>query len=640
MNRFERASLLIKELGPGQLLDYAVYQTQLKSGRMQKLTPLGASNEPPLQADFTSLHLFDPVQGHESVQILASADEIVRSKFRAFGGEPQCLTFALPEAPLKHWSFYGDTLNGQDIKTVWEPARFGWVFPLCQAYLLTSNERYSDCFWQNFEQFAANNPVNAGPNWASGQEVALRLLPWLAAAQVFANSPESTPQRKELLSAAIWQHTARIPPTLRYARSQNNNHYLSEALGLMIGGTVFREYEQGKGWLRTGFNAFQDGLRRQIAPDGTYSQHSNNYHRLMLHLALVFNRLCQLNGLSPSKRIIKLLQQATSWLAAQYDAASGQVPNLGHNDGSNLLPLGNADYTDYRPTLQAASLAFLAAPLLPAGPWDELARWLGLEMQEENKKTPPPVNEAIHRVGDAAIWGTLRSVKFHSRPAHADQLHADLWWDGLNIAADPGTYAYNLPEPWQNSLAKTSVHNTITVAGQEQMLWAGKFLWLKRAEAHIFPPQEDVAAAILYCDLSNAYTQVRSLTFLPGVGFEIVDTVELAKPSKEPVPVTIQWLLPDWAWQWQGETLSLQQEQRRIHLTISAADIKEENALESAAVSLIRGGEPLLGTENNPIRGWISPTYLVKQSALSLAVTFETQRTLKINSLWTLEKIE
>jgi hypothetical protein len=286
------------------------------------------------------------------------------------------------------------------------------------------------CFWQNFDRFISANPVNAGPNWASGQEVALRLIPWLAAAQIFTGSPEFTPTRKAQLSNAIWQHARRIQPTLAYARSQNNNHYLSEALGLMLAGYAFQQTSEGKTWLTIGFRAFEEGIIQQIAKDGTYSQHSNNYHRMMLHLSLLFMRLCDLTNLTISLSVRNKLVMATRWLLAQLDPTSGRVPNLGHNDGSNILPLGNRDYLDYRPTLQAACQAFLSERVFPTGDWDVLSQWLKINCSEGVHDQSLNEPTGLRKIGTTEMWGTLRSVHFHSRPAHADQLHVDLWWRG------------------------------------------------------------------------------------------------------------------------------------------------------------------------------------------------------------------
>jgi len=56
---------------------------------------------------------------------------------------------------------------------------------------------------------------------------------------------------------------------------------------------------------------------------------------------------------------------------------------------------------------------------------------------------------------------------------------------GLNVAHDPGTYLYNAAPPWDNALAGSDVHNTVTVDGGDQMLRAGRFLYLDWAQAQV-----------------------------------------------------------------------------------------------------------------------------------------------------------
>lgn len=77
----------------------------------------------------------------------------------------------------------------------------------------------------------------------------------------------------------------------------------------------------------------------------------------------------------------------------------------------------------------------------------------------------------------------LLAGRYTDRPAQADQLHFDLWWRGKNVACDAGTYLYNGLEPWTNALAASGVHNTVTVAGRDQMTRAGRFLWVDWAQA-------------------------------------------------------------------------------------------------------------------------------------------------------------
>jgi hypothetical protein len=77
----------------------------------------------------------------------------------------------------------------------------------------------------------------------------------------------------------------------------------------------------------------------------------------------------------------------------------------------------------------------------------------------------------------------IRAGRYTRRPFQADQLHVDLWWHGMNLARDAGTYLYNGPSPWNNAFAGTAVHNTVTVDGRDQMHRASRFLWLDWAQA-------------------------------------------------------------------------------------------------------------------------------------------------------------
>jgi hypothetical protein len=305
---------------------------------------------------------------------------------------------------------------------------------------------------------------------------------------------------------------------------------------------------------------------------------------------------------------------------------------LGHNDGSNLLPLGSQNYLDYRPTAQAACVAFLGSSCLPAGTWDELSLWLGLVSTGKTLlKSEELASPAVHRLDSSSCWATLRVPKLHSRPAHADLLSVDLWQEGINLLADAGTFAYNLPEPWQNRLSGTAVHNTITVNGQDQMYRAGKFLWLDRAKALPMPGEKDTLAAVLFCNLPISYTQIRTVGFIANREFQIHDRIELARLEKSEIQVMIQYLLPGWEWSFTENILTLAQGEKNIKLSIQGRDPHDESVVPGSA-SLIRAGKTLLGDDQNPIRGWISHSYLEKSPALSFSVTFSTTKTLEILS--------
>ncbi|GAG66161.1 unnamed protein product, partial [marine sediment metagenome] len=223
----------------------------------------------------------------------------------------------------------------------------------------------------------------------------------------------------------------------------------------------------------------------------------------MLQIALWVNALSEksIQGIEPtpanygfSKESSQRLSSATLWLLAVLDQHNGCVPNLGPNDGAYILPLTVCSYSDFRPVLQAAACAFLGEQPFPAGQWDEMNLWLRDNWQGERGRGNTPNHQSaipahkspqvLHNTSNDS-WAYIRVAQFSDRPGHADQLHVDLWWRGLNIAQDAGTYSYNAQSPWDNALTHTSVHNTLTVNECDQMTPASRFLYLDWAQAHL-----------------------------------------------------------------------------------------------------------------------------------------------------------
>ena len=642
MNKIRKFSLLLTEIGFSSLAAFAAYRVKLRLGRFSSSNLTKHKqflNVPQSNKRFEKnawLRFNHNVNvGNTSIVI---ADEITRGLYRPFGGELRPLDLSL-QHPLHDWTKYGDTVGTVDIKNIWEPARFSWALYLARAYSVTSKESFLEAFWQYFESFSITNPAYLGPNWVSAQEVSLRAINWLMILPILEQASCTTPDRMELMKKALWQHLLRIPPTIAYAKSQNNNHLLSEALGMfLIGGFFASQSRLAKKWKLSGAALFENALLQQIEPDGTYTQHSSGYHRLMLHLALLYNTMKRIDRESLSGKVCARLAAAASWIADQLDSGSGQVPNLGHNDGTLLLPPGCRDYNDYRPTVQAASIAFRGAVVLPPGPWDSLTRFLNLPMPAAIKPSTEVLSPAIHKIGQSSQWAALRAVQFKHRPAHADQLHVDMWWDGHNIARDAGTYSYNAPLPWQNALVSTKVHNTITIDHRDQMVPAGKFLFLDRAQAHWLPGLvENTLTAYHLGYNKKGVTHTRTLSFNPEHGFSVVDQVAL-KNAKQPREVTLHWLLPDWQWVWQEGALHLSHQNHHIDLSINGYLIDTDTSIAPSSVELIRAGEPLIGNGKDEIMGWVSPTYGVREPALSLSLTWKTSQSLTIHSDWLLHK--
>lgn len=572
------------------------------------------------------------VIGTQIDDLICEADEICRGKVRLFGADPVPLNFT-PILPLSHWTAYetGRVPWGiEDVKFIWEPARLGWALTLARAYAATGNTAYLSLCHQQLQEFLTVNPPSLGPNWASAQEVGLRIIVLALVGAVLKDSP--IPSFTPSPQAAIAAHAERIPPTLVYARAQNNNHLLSEAVGLYSAGVMLPGHPKSAEWCTLGWKWANHCFQTQIAADGTYNQHSINYQRMMLQLALWFKRMADLHGdVLPAESLVNLAR-ATRWLIARLDPISGRVPNLGHNDGGYILPLASGGFHDYRPVTQAASRAFLNQSCLPPGVWDEMSLWFGPATQPATPVVDDASASAILR--SATSRASLRAAHYTTRPGQADQLHVDVWWHGEPVTLDAGTFQYNTAPPWENALASTLVHNTVSVNAQDQMRRAGRFLWLDWAQADWLPAESAGTLMASHDGYARRFhiRHCRTLSNPSPDGWLIRDWLEviaLAPVSdRAPITFTLHWLLPNLPYQLEGN---------RLHLTSPRGEIRigVECSTGNPSFQLVRAGEVLSGSPTaSPILGWYSPTYGVKVPALSLRVliqsTFSAEFTTRI----------
>jgi len=696
MSRIATIYKACKELGPQQVGLYAWYQFGLQSGYLNRATASALRKAQTHPENQTFYPLLDLPGQDKLISLLGEtgmaaifneADQITAGNVRLFGLQAMPLDLSFQE-PLQPWTKYEvhpellKEISGQDsdIKYLWEPARFGWALTLARAYYLSGNERYPKAFWEISERFIENNPPYQGPFWTSAQEVALRMIAIVFCLQIFWNAFESTPARKGMLLEAVSAHAARIPATVAYARAQKNNHLLSEAAGLITAGTALPDHPQADKWKNLGWRLINTGFEDQIGDDGSYIQHSTNYHRLMLQVALWVKRISKAApdpGYGLSQESLRKLGLATRWLGTMLDQESGKAPNLGPNDGAYILPLTVCPFEDYRPVLQAACCNFLGEHALPPGMWDELDLWIGnnapvykqtradLSGVAFSSARPPHVLQ----IPSHDSWAYMRVAQFNARPGHSDQLHVDIWWQGLNIAQDAGTYLYNALPPWDNALSSADVHNTLTVNNCDQMNRAGRFLYLDWAQSHLLKHERDrtgkwervTAQHVGYNRLG--VTHRRALTAQNDGTWRVEDTVFSSDHSLEkknsPFTVELQWLLPDWPWEvvdfehsqplenninnsdsniyWDSPgteklSLNLLSPEGRIVLNIFS-----NGDSSSLGVQIVRAGELVYGSgEVSPVWGWISPTYGSKIPGLSLRLKQTGELPVNFTSLWIL----
>lgn len=643
MKRITRILKAARQLGLRSLGLFGLYQLGLYSGHYRRVM-----KQPPALSTVTNLRLLLALPTREALAevladgrevLLDEADRIVNDReYRQFGADFVSIRLAGQDVnQLHHWVAYETrkaALPAGDIKLIWEPARFGWAFSLARAYVLTGDKRYHRTFWQLFDEYTAQNPYPMGPNWLSGQEAAIRLVSVLLLAPVFLMGMDDVSVKEAAIAGFVREHAARIEPTMIYARAQNNNHLVTEALGLLCAGLALPDDPQSTRWVKKGLHWLNYAFTRQITEEGEYIQYSNNYHRLMLQCATVAHSVLKYQDLSLSAESLGNIRQAVSWLGLEVDDSTGKAANYGHNDGAYLFPLAQGGFCDYRPVVQAGYKAFWGMSRYQTGNWDEMNLWLDAD------------NKAVcqHHLGDETMRRMLvggngsraimRCHQYTSRPGHADQNHVDLWWQGQAIALDAGTYRYNADPPWDNQLMSAFVHNTVTIDDTDQMTRAGRFLWLDWSAGETCNQGGQLVG------IHNAYqksgiTHKRTVAFIKPNRWIIKD--EISPNSLHHARIhtyQIHWLLPDWEWQFSTNNVVMTRENKRVALTISC----EQGELEQSFLG--RAGQVVAGEGHCclPQQGWFSPTYAVKEPALSFCVLFHGKLPITITSEWRLEE--
>lgn len=495
-----------------------------------------------------------------------------------------------------------------DIKTVWEASRFDWVLHFAQQ-AAQGNEKALDNLNHWLSDWCTHNPAYYGVNWKCGQEASIRVMHLAFAALLLEQHQQTSPALQILIKA----HLQRIVPTIHYAIAQDNNHGTSEAAALFIGGSWLNQLgdKTGLKWQNLGSKWLENRAKRLIEADGSFSQYSINYHRVMLDTYSMAEHWRQCLNLSPfSATLSQKLQRATHWLYHMVQAETGEAPNLGANDGARLLPLSDTDYRDYRPSVQLAMALFCQQDAYGKdGSWNEPLHWLNIPVPKQQAVQPQSIHFPEGGYGTLRkgnIFVLLRYPNFRFRPSQADALHVDLWQEGENLLRDGGSYSYNTGEKISRYFGGTASHNTIQFDDRDQMPRLSRFLfgdWLKMQDImHIHEVDDSTKFGASYRDYQKAYHH-RTIR-LSSQRLIVTDKVTNFKHK-----AVLRWrLLPG---EWQVNDFTLINDRCQI-------------AIESTV--------PIIRIE--VIQGWESRYYLKKTPLPVLEVEVQQAGELRTNVSW------
>ncbi|MBS0525201.1 MAG: heparinase II/III-family protein [Proteobacteria bacterium] len=547
-------------LGPVNIGRVGLYRVR------KRIAGYGADG-PPLAPFLLARQKVDPapvLTRPQEEELLTSARRIASGKLLLFSrllvdvGNPPAwannpltnVAYATPFEPSHRIPFFKAAAG--DIKLVWEASRFSWAPILARAHRLAPDEGFGARLVRWIEDWVRANPPYFGANWTCGQETSLRLLNLLLAAAFLDEDRAPTPGFVDLVRL----HLRRIRITLSYAKAQDNNHGTSEAAALLIGGAWLSRYSNdgaGARWHRLGRRTLVERIDRLFLGDGTFSQYSVTYQRMVLDtIALVLWWVTRLGLPTLPPRALDRVRRGANWLFQLVEPHTGDCPNLGANDGTLPFGWGEEPYRDFRPAVDRIALLLDGRRAFSRTAPDSSSSWLGLvDRRRDDRPVFERANLSASDGGIATIrstnesFGLLRLPIFKFRPSHADALHFDLWAGRLNILRDDGSYSYSTGDAGPRAFGGAPGHNLIEFDGEDQMPRLGRFLfgsWLK-GDGIVMPARR---ADVWF--MAGGYQDWRGrrhhrMVEAEGRQWRIIDTIERFKQA------TLRWrLAPEYQW--------------------------------------------------------------------------------------------
>ncbi|MDR2533243.1 MAG: heparinase II/III family protein [Tannerellaceae bacterium] len=388
----------------------------------------------------------------------------------------------------KHWTAVEDYgMAAGDIKYVWEKSRFSYLYTVIR-YDYHFDEDHSEFVFQQIEDWIEKNPLNCGPNYKCSQEISLRLLNWLFILYYYKNSIYLTEVLFDKIIRSIYWQLHHVYSNINFSKiAVRNNHAITETLTLYIVSTLFPQFPNASEWKRKGKKWFEEEINYQIYDDGAYLQFSMNYHRVVVQLLTWAIRIADLNNELFAPVIYEKAYKSIRFLYQFQESSNGYLPNYGSNDGALFFKLSGNDYRDYRPQLDALHF-LLTGNSLYENIYEDIC-WYGTSITYNFK---PIIKEygiirfeigGYYLIREKDTLTFIRCGKHNDRPAHADNLHIDIWHKGENILIDSGSYKYNTDRDTLKYFMGTASHNTVILDNYDQMLKGERFIWYYRSQA-------------------------------------------------------------------------------------------------------------------------------------------------------------
>ena len=384
------------------------------------------------------------------------------------------------------------------------------------------------------------------------------------------------PEDRDQILQAIYMHAMLISRRLS-RHSSLGNHTVTEAVGLVVAGAIYRSTRKGKYWLETGLRILTDELPHQVLDDGGPAEQSLGYHRFVSDLYCLAMDFIQKNDLADVRHWQPRLAAAQLFLSAFQDR-QGALPLIGDSDDGLAVAPGISPLRDESVVFNASCATF-----------------------------PDSGFSVIKDDGLVFTFdhGPLGMAPFYNH-GHADALSITLSKNGRPFIVDPGTYRYNGVPRWRRYFKGTRAHNTVTIDDQDQAVQETGFIWSCPYEARLIAHQEENGNLFFhavhdgYERLTDPVRHQRSVFFFDRENFLIRDRFVGAGTHCFQINFHLH---PD---------------------AVLAADGRwwvVEHGVERIFLRLLDGDLQVARGQKHPILGWFSDCYGKKEPTSTLTFT-------------------
>ena len=374
---------------------------------------------------------------------------------------------------------------GADIKGAWAVGRGEqWVALGCGALAEPARAgELAGSFAASLRDFAEENPIGRGAQWASPMEAALRMVCLGQAHAMLAGAPALESPRYALDLAGLTVGTARfVLSHLEDAQVVPNNHLAADWVGLLACAALFPEWREAPRWRALAAGGLAREIAAQTHADGTTFEGSLPYQRLAIEIFTAGALLAKLTG-------APLPGAYWTRLAGLYAAArglltgTGELPQIGDDDSGRVLAFRPRAALDgaYLLPLGAAILGVPGLLVRGGVAGAEEVLWLcgkaAVERLQEARPGPAPGSASfpmggfhVLRRGGIEVAVSCgrngqRGVGGHS---HNDKLAFELRLRGRLAVCDPGSPRYTGDPELRDRFRSTRAHATVVVDGREQ----------------------------------------------------------------------------------------------------------------------------------------------------------------------------